>query len=173
MSRHEISLRAKDAPEPASLVVLADVSGSMKGDKIQRLQRELRSIWPERPGARLLSFASSLSWCDSPSDLPGAAGSTNLTGALDVAADVWPGEVLVISDGMPDNPASALEAAKKIPGTISVLFVGSDDDREGAEFLRKLALMGGGESCHKDLAKHSSLASELRSMLALPPPISL
>jgi Mg-chelatase subunit ChlD len=171
--RREITLQSKDTPEAASLVILADVSGSMRGDKIIRLKRELRAIWGERSGAKLMSFATNLHWLDGPDDLPPAGGSTDLAGALEAAAPTWPGEVLVISDGQPEDEDRALAAAKLIPGTISVLFVGSDDDREGQAFLQKLATLGGGEFCHKDLAKHSSLASELRSMLALPPPISL
>lgn len=171
--RREITLSGKKAEEAASLVILADCSGSMKGDKIARLRRELHAIWPERPGAKLLSFADNLAWCDAPDDLPGAGGSTNLTGALEAAAATWPGEVLVISDGQPNDQATAFRAATKVPGTISVLFIGSDDDREGIAFLRELALRGGGDFAHKDLAKHSSLGSELRSMLALPPPLAM
>ena len=171
--RTAIDIYHKTVQEPADLVILADVSGSMSRDrKYERLRRELLAIWGQRP-ARLMAFASDLHWCDSPHDLPAPYGSTYLDGALLAAAELWPGEVLVVSDGLPDNTVAALEAAKKVPGVISVLFVGSDEEQRGAEFLRQLATLSGGMFIHKDLAKHTSLASELRSMLALPPPISL
>jgi len=60
-----------------------------------------------------------------------------------------------------------------IPGTISVLFVGSDDDIRGADFMRRLALLGGGMYAQKDLAKNLQIGGELREMLALPAPIAL
>lgn len=165
--------RDAPTPEPASLVILADTSGSMRGDKINRLRRELLAVWPDVPGARLLSFDSDLRWLDGPGDLPAPGGGTDLKGALVAAATVWPGEVLVISDGRPDDEQGALEAARKVPGTISVLFVGSDDDHGGAEFLRRLATLGGGMYAHRDLAKHMALEGEIRGMLALPPPLAM
>jgi Mg-chelatase subunit ChlD len=175
--RYEISVRAKNElskrDDGASLVILADTSGSMEGEKIERLKRSLNDIWKERPGARLMAFSSTLAWCDGPYDLPPAYGGTDMDRALEAAALVWPGEVLVISDGLPGNQARTLEAARQIPGTISTLFVGDDEDQEGAEFLRKLAALGGGEYCHKDLSKHPSIVSELRSLLALPAPITM
>lgn len=168
-----IAKRLPNTPEPASLVILADVSGSMRGDKIARLKRELTAVWAEIPGARLMSFATDLRWLGGPGSLPAAGGGTDLKGALIAALEVWPGEVLVISDGLPDDQAGALEAARQIPGTISVLFVGADEDHGGAEFMRKLALLGGGMYAAKDLAKHVAISSDLRGMLALPPPIAL
>ncbi len=60
-----------------------------------------------------------------------------------------------------------------LPGTISVLFVGSDDDASGAEFMRRLAAVGGGMFAHRDLAKNLAIGGDLRGMLALPPPIAL
>ena len=112
-------------------------------------------------------------WIDGPAMLPAPEGGTDLTGALELASQAWPSEVLVISDGLPADEAGALKAAELIPGTISVLFVGSDDDQRGLEFLRRLAAVGGGIFARKDLSKHMEIGTELREMLALPPPIAL
>jgi Mg-chelatase subunit ChlD len=158
--------------DTSATVILADVSGSMRGAKIQRLRSELGKLWPEIT-ARLMSFADRLNWIENPSHLPEPSGGTDLAGALDLAATVWPAEVIVISDGMPADEDAALRAAERIPGTISVLFVGSDDDQRGLVFLRRLAAVGGGQFAHRDLGKTIGIAGEIRSMLALPPPISL
>jgi Mg-chelatase subunit ChlD len=164
--------RREAEQDNAAIVILADTSGSMRGTKIQRLRTELGKLWPEIHG-RLMSFSDRIDWLDGPEDLPEPMGGTDLTGALELAATVFPSEVIVISDGLPADEASALKAAELIPGTISVLFVGSDDDQRGLEFLRRLAAVGGGIFAKKDLGKHLEIGNEIREMLALPPPIAL
>jgi Mg-chelatase subunit ChlD len=158
--------------DTTATLILADVSGSMQGSKIKRLRSELRVLWPEIK-ARLMSFADRFQWHESPDHLPEPHGGTDLAGALELAATVWPSEVIVISDGLPADEEAAIQAARMIPGTISVLFVGSDDDQRGLAFLRRLAAVGGGQFAHRDLAKNLSIAGEVRGMLALPPPIAL
>lgn len=162
----------QEVQDSASVVILADVSGSMRGEKILRLKRELSRLWPEIT-ARLLAFAYDAKWCDGPDDLPDVGGGTDMRRAFEVAATVWPSEVIVISDGRPQDEAGALIAVQLIPGTISVLFVGGDEDLAGADFMRRLAALGGGMFAHRDLAKNLSIGGELREMLALPAPISL
>jgi hypothetical protein len=98
---------------------------------------------------------------------------TIVSSALMLAAHVWPSEVIVISDGLPQDEGAALEAAQALPGTISVLFIGDEHDRAGADFMRRLALMGGGMFAHKDLAQSIAIEGTLRGMLALPAPIAL
>lgn len=156
----------------ASVVVIADVSGSMRGENISRLKTELNFLWSEI-NARLLAFSDDARWCDGPNDLPDAGGSTNLRQALEVAAKVSPAEVIVISDGRPQDTRGALEAALLIPGTISVSFVGPENDSIGANFMRELAILNGGRFAHRDLAKHRALEGALREMLALAAPIPL
>jgi Mg-chelatase subunit ChlD len=159
--------------EPAAVVVLADVSGSMRGNKIERLKRELTRLWPEI-NARLIAFADRPEWVANPQSLPGVGGGTDLAAALTVAALAWPSEVIVISDGLPRDEQAALDAAQAIPGTISVLFIGDEEDQRGADFMRRLAMVGGGMFAHKDLARSMSIEGSLRSMLALPaPPVPL
>lgn len=158
--------------ESASVVVLADVSGSMRGTKIRRLKDELNRLWPEVK-ARLMAFSDQADWLAGPDALPEPCGGTDLAWALDKAAEVWPSEVVVISDGLPMNEEAALAAAERVPGVISVCFIGDDEDHRGAAFMRRLAAVGGGTMVHKDLAKGMSIGTELRSMLALAPPIAL
>ena len=166
------NITKREIQDTASTVIIADVSGSMRGDKITRLKRELSNLWPEI-NARLLAFSDVARWCDGPNDLPEVGGSTNLRRALELAAKVWPSEVIVISDGRPQDETGALDAASLIPGTVSVLFVGPDDDQIGADFMRRLAALGGGLFAHRDLARNLAIGDDLRKMLALPAPISL
>jgi len=166
------AIAKRETQDAAAVVVIADVSGSMRGEKITRLRRELGRIWPEIE-ARLLAFSDNSRWVDGPQDLPEPGGGTDLRGAFETAAKLWPSEVIVISDGLPQDEAGALKAAQLVPGMISVLFVGSDDDQRGADFMQRLALIGGGQFARKDLGKNLSIGGELRSMLALPAPIAL
>jgi hypothetical protein len=145
----------------------------MRGNKIERLKRELQKLWPEMGKARLMSFADRPEWIDGPSRLPSVGGGTDLAAALTMAALAWPSEVIVISDGLPRDEQAALDAAQTIPGTISVLFIGDEGDQQGADFMRRLAMVGGGMFAHKDLARSMSIEGSLRSMLALPAPIAL
>lgn len=159
--------------ETAAVVVMADISGSMRGNKIERLKRELSRLWPELGKARLMSFADNPRWVDGPNDLPPVGGNTDLAAALTLAAGAWPSEVVVISDGLPQDEQGALDAAQMIPGTISVLFIGDEMDQRGADFMRRLALVGGGMFAHKDLGRSMAIEGTLRGMLALPAPIAL
>lgn len=158
--------------ESASVVIMADVSGSMRGAKIRRLKDELNRLWPEIK-ARLMAFSDRPDWVEAPASLPEPFGGTNLAWALEKVAEVWPSEVVVISDGLPQDEEAALSAAERVPGVINVCFVGDDEDHRGAAFMRRLAAVGGGTMVHKDLAKNMSIGTELRSMLALAPPIAL
>jgi Mg-chelatase subunit ChlD len=167
-------LQRTESQESAAVVVMCDISGSMRGNKIDRLKRELLKLWPEIGKARLMAFSDRPEWIDGgPNALPPVGGNTDLAAALMLAAHVWPSEVIVISDGLPQDEGAALEAAQALPGTISVLFIGDEHDRAGADFMRRLALMGGGMFAHKDLAQSIAIEGTLRGMLALPAPIAL
>ena len=171
-SDRENAIARLDDQESASTIIIADVSGSMRGDKIERLRRELKNLWPEIT-ARLLAFSDRMHWCDGPSDLPNPMGGTNLKLAFETVAALWPSEVILVSDGRPQDEQGALDAAELIPGTISVLFVGDESDSTGADFMRCLAALGGGLFAHRDLAKNLAIDENLRAMLSLPAPIAL
>ncbi len=166
-------VKVETSTEPAAVVILADVSGSMRGNKIERLKRELQKLWPELGKARLMSFAFQPEWVEGPHALPAVGGGTDLAAALTLAAGAWPSEVIVISDGLPQDEQAALDAAQAIPGTISVLFIGDEGDHQGADFMRRLALVGGGMFAHKDLARSMAIEGTLRGMLSLPAPIAM
>jgi len=156
--------------DSSAVVICCDVSGSMAGQKIIRLRQELQRLWPEIK-ARLICFGFTARWVEGgPNALPEPSGSTDMRGALELAGTVWPSEVIVISDGRPDDQEGTLEVARMLPGTISVLFVGADEDQHGAAFMRRLAAVGGGTMVHKDLARNMAIGGDLRGLLALPSP---
>lgn len=157
----------------AALVIVCDLSSSMGGRKFDRLKSELEKLWPDLEGARLVAFSDQARWVDGPAHLPRVGGGTYLADALLLAGRASPPEVLVISDGLPADGARALEVAARLPGTVSVLFVGDDGDLPGQEFMRELARVGAGAYARKDIGKHLEIACEVRGLLALPPPIAM
>jgi hypothetical protein len=167
-----LSIVRREESEKSKTVILADVSESMAGDNIRRLKGELFRLWPEVTG-RILAFNDRVQWCDAPAELPEPFGGTDMKLALETAAKVWPSKVVIISDGEPQDEEGALQAASGIPGIIDVLFVGPESNRSAADFLRRLAKLGGGIFAQRDLAKNMSITGELRKMLALPGPIAL
>lgn len=156
----------------AARVFIADVSGSMRGRKYDRLKDSLRRTASD-VGAAVVAFNYVARWCDSVDDIPPPEGGTDLAAALRLAAGRFPAEVVVFSDGLPNDERAALEAAALVPGIISCVFVGDDGDRAGMDFMRKLARVGGGEAVHRDLDKVASIEADVRAILALDAPIAL
>lgn len=137
--------------------LLVDCSGSMEGDKLQQARQ---GSWgfAERALAQgfavgLIAFASNAARLIRPqSTLPplkeatmrlAAAGTTDLAAALRLATqELGPvrGDrvICVVTDGMPDNQADALEAATAAKDRqISIMVIGTDDADHA--FLAKLA----------------------------------
>lgn len=108
----------------AATLVLADVSSSTTAEPHRLLRQKLVRLWPTLRGAKLLAFGSDVTECSGPEDLPEATGSTALHLALEHAAKFMPLEVLVISDGMPDDEERALQAVEGIRGVVQAIFIG-------------------------------------------------
>lgn len=156
----------------ADAVIIVDTSGSMdeadsRGgqtryavacEELARLQREM-------PGKlAVIAFSSAVMFC------PGGQpyqfhGGTNLEGALKFArvADVPGMRFFVISDGYPDDANRALKEASKFKAPISGVFVGPEGDRQGQEFMRKLASWSGGK--YATSAKAIGLADNVTRLL--------
>jgi len=159
----------------SAVVILCDLSGSMRGKRISRLKEALESLWATMPRSRLIGFGDKVRTYAAPEDLPDEpSGSTPMTAALDMALVLRPAKVIVISDGQPDNEETALELAGKIPGVIDIVFCGDDKDRSGITFMHKLARVGGGRVVIHDIEKTKALLGPvIKDMLALPGAISL
>jgi len=166
-----VSLAPPSVGGTAAIVLIADVSASMRGRKYDRLKASIRDMVDER--ALLLAFSWRTWWCETVDGMPRPEGDTDLAAALLAAAERFPAKVVVLSDGVPNDELAALKAADAIPGVISCVFIGDDDDRAGMEFMRKLARVGGGEAIHRDLTKVASVKADVRAMLALDAPVAL
>lgn len=157
-----------------SQVILLDVSssmGCMAGAKtrIAILQEALDYALPETPGARLIAFSSTPCEIPNVESLPEPNGGTALHRALHLAVTMAPTRTLVITDGEPDSEERALKAAKAVPGTIDVIYCGSDEDQHAKDFLARLARSGGGQFSGIDLCRTpNALASGIRGLLAPP-----
>lgn len=98
-------------------------------------------------------------------DVPEPSGGTPLDEAIQFAGANGAGRAVVISDGMPNDGALALAAAKAFGGRIDVVFVGDPGER-GSIFLDDLAQATGGERFEGDLADPKTLGNTVVALLA-------
>lgn len=174
----ETGAHARAAARPA-FAILADVSASMaeragSDRKIDALSASLASVLVDAPAAAVIAFATVAGPVAPGAPLPQPTGGTALHLALEAARDHR--RVLVISDGQPDSAPDALRVAERIVAAgarIDTLFIGSDDDRAGIAFMRRLAEVGRGETLTCDIVRQrgdrAQLAGAIRQ-LALPGP---
>jgi len=157
--------------ESAAVVILCDTSSSMAGEPIRQLREKLGRIWQSLHGARLFAFESIVTEIDSPEQLPQPQGSTALHLALERAAELYPAEVVVISDGVPDDADKALAIASKLPGVVTAIFTGDEvHNRQAVEFMTRLARENGGRVITRRLS-HPAFESSIRAVLGLPAPL--
>jgi hypothetical protein len=159
-----------------SMAILADTSGSMSElagsrRKIDALGEILRTL-PRNGVCRSFAFDSVTREVDGNS-LPEPSGGTDLARALSHIAPLRPKTVVVISDGLPDDQAAALAAARQLNCRITTYFCGNERDTSGIIFLRALAFCsddGLGSAALTDLSRPQELAGELRLLLGGPTP---
>ena len=137
----------------ADCIVIVDVSASMSSrDARGSLSRydvacdELAKLQNSLPGKIAV-----VSFSDAPQFAPGgqptfAGASTDLTTALRF---VYPADgtvkFVVISDGQPNDEATALAIAKTFTSKIDVIHIGPETDTSGRDFMRRLAGASGGQ----------------------------
>lgn len=149
----------------AEVVTIVDVSGSMGTldstggqSRYSVACKELALIQRQNSGkVAVIAFSDNSEFC--PGGVPIFYGSgTNLAGALQYAkiADIPGMKIIVISDGEPNNPDTALEVAKTYKNKISVIYVGPEHRPYGREFLQKLANVTGGQAITADAARELS-----------------
>lgn len=154
MQREDVSLA--ESFLSCDCVVLFDVSGSMahKDDsgatRFDRGIGQLREIQADYPGRfAIIQFADRVDFMPGGVPAMGVSGfCTDLTAALKyaAAADAVPDmRFIVISDGEPDNEATALAAARGYSNAIDTIYIG-EDDGGGKRFLQQLARASGGAS---------------------------
>lgn len=153
------------------LIVLIDTSGSMSAHDAPSGQsrydaacRELGMLQAKHPGkVGVIAFSSSVVFC--PGGVPPfLGGGTDLTAALDYCHLVnGLCELVVISDGEPNDERSALASARRFDqSVISTVYVGPEGG-SGQAFLRRLAAASGGQ--HVTATKTAQLATKLEPLL--------
>lgn len=96
--------------------------------------------------------------------IPPAVGGTPLTEAIQFAQTHGAGHLVVVSDGQPDDPHTAMLAAQAFGGPIDVFYVGPPGDA-GEQFLAKLATATRGKCQQVSLGNQKQLSAGLRLML--------
>lgn len=136
--------------------LLLDASGSMRDDaapetrKIDALRDVVDAVRAGGAAFRQIVFGDEV---EERHDIPEPAGGTALHLALDVCRrEGAPRRVVVVSDGLPDDPPAALAAARALGCAVDVFYVGPRP-HEGDEFLRSLASATGGQYQATDLAR--------------------
>jgi Mg-chelatase subunit ChlD len=156
------------ARKESNIMLLLDCSGSMGArmqngkTRMQGLREAVRDIQAEKemPMAQFgYGFEPSLI-----TSIPDASGGTPLHLGIDFCRNQKSGRVIVISDGYPDNPNFALEAAQRFGGRIDVVFIGEPGEA-GEAFLKRLAESTGGESFTGDLKDPKQLAGQVIALL--------
>lgn len=153
------------------LVVLVDTSGSMIDNDAPGGKRrydaacdELAKLQASQPGKiGVIGFSSYPEFC--PGGKPAfQKGGTDLAEALDYAR-IIDGlcDVVVISDGQPDNEEAALRSARAFKSSkLSTVYVGPEGG-PGADFLRKLAAANRGQSVTAEKTKQ--LAQKIERLM--------
>lgn len=167
------SLGALVAQETANVFLLIDCSSSMRErmqngrSRIAGLRSVVEQIERERP-TPLVAFGP-FSYGDTPAQfvttVPDASGGTPLAETIDFAKANGATRVVVISDGEPNNPEGAMEAAARFGGRIDVVFVGDAGPYSGAEFLDRLAQSTGGERFVGDLGETKAITGKVMLLL--------
>ncbi len=123
-------------------VVLLDISGSMclvvdtrrKVDILREVMKKIGS------GFETWCFSTN---CVKTAYIPEPDGSTDLEKAF-LAVGKGMSSLLLVSDGLPDEPISALQRAREIVCAVDVIYIGKPGD-EGEAFMRCLAEETGGK----------------------------
>lgn len=158
-----------------SAIILLDTSISMDmavagRRRIDVLSDILKVIMPGVPTARLFAFDSVVRELDG-TTLPLLGGGTALGEALKFIASMRPTQVVVISDGEPDNMEEALDAGRALNCQIATYFCGDETNHAAVAFLRSLAWCSGdglGRTAVADLGNPAKLTVDLRLALAGP-----
>lgn len=154
------------------VVVLIDQSGSMRANdapggqsRYQAADDELTALQKKHPGqVGVISFSATVKFC--PGGIPDREGSTTMMDKALNFARICDGasKVVLISDGLPDDPEKTLAAASKYRHPIHTIYIGPENDRNGGRaFLQQLAAATGGQALASDAP--GLLADSVQSLL--------
>lgn len=155
------------AKQSTNVHLLIDVSSSMNEkmrngkSKIEGLREVVTDIQKQRK-TQMIAFGGEGVFTTT--SVPTPNGGTPLMEAIDFARAQNVGRLVAVSDGIPNDPVGALEAAKRFGGQIDVVYVGDPGDG-GEEFLKRLARETGGTEFHGDLSEPKQLSKGVIGLL--------
>jgi len=158
------TLKAK-TPMRTSTYILADISGSMDGEKMDSLRKALHDVW--RPGIHGIAFESEVYDFDEEDiDQLCVAGSTNMLDALLAGWEDSASHIILLTDGHPDQSESEiLNHVRSHTNTpIDTIGIGSGRSAYNADFLKMISELTGGRfnSCNKPLLLSEVMQDLLR-----------
>lgn len=141
------NMKVEEVIAKAEAVVLCDISGSMADHVAGGRTRwdfaneALESLQRKFDGKILLVEFHSFPRTVFDGHISRPTGGTNMTAALEHVKDFDGSgmKFIVISDGCPDDEVSALAVARTFTDPIDVVFIGSDHETAGRDFLRRMA----------------------------------
>lgn len=154
-------------PKTESLVeikpmLLLDISGSMSQHVCENRKIDiLRNAVKDIKNARMFVFSDDCR--ETAGYIPEPESSTDLVNAfgiirLEINKDT---NLLLVSDGIPDEPEESIRAAKSLGIPVNVMYIGRKGDR-GEEFMWQLAKATGGKEITADTG-FANFALELKS----------
>jgi hypothetical protein len=158
-------------------IILVDVSASMAepvGDRrrCDVLDEILRQVLPASQDARVFAFSELVQEIERGARVPVPGGGTALHTALTYIAPFQPMQVVVLSDGEPNDAEAALAVARTLSCNFVTYFCGDERNHTAVAFLRALAWTssnGIGHAAVIDLHYPDKLVAELRLQLTTGP----
>ena len=132
-------------PVRNSSYILADISGSIGGDKMAALRKALHDVW--RVGIHGIAFESDVyDFEEKDIDSLQACGSTNMLDALLAAWDDKASHIILLTDGHPDQSQEEILDHVRSHQTTPIDTIGIGDGRYSydADFLRQISEITGG-----------------------------
>ena len=123
--------------------ILADISGSMSGDRLHELKKALHTIW--RPGIHGIAFGSMVyDFTQEDIDSLRVTGTTNMLDALLAGWDDAASHMVLLTDGMPDQSESTIlnEVGIHTNTPIDTIGIGHGCNND---FLQRISEITGGK----------------------------
>lgn len=149
------------------IMLLLDVSGSM-AEMVESKRKidHLRNALGNFPDMRRVSFSQRV-W---ENEVPDPQQNTDMVAGFRHLQTLSPKTVILVSDGLPDEPEMAIQEAKYLGVPVNVLYIGVGGDA-GEAFMKRLAQETGGREVTVETAEpdfRSQLESGIGELLALP-----
>jgi len=151
------------------IVLLLDVSGSMSepvGGK--RKIDHLREAVNAYPNLKKVSFSEHIY----DGSIPEPQTTTDMAGGFHYLQSLQPKEVILISDGLPNDPQTAINKAKVLGCPVNIIYIGPGGD-EGEAFMKRLAAETGGQQVTADTRLYQDFGRQLSTSVRLMLPASI